>query len=303
MGVMDFTGVSAFPLTPMRQGRINFRELTRIVERLDVSGVSSIGALGSTGSYMYLSTAQRTNVVRAVVDSTDKPVIAGIGDLTLENVLKHATSAQKAGASALMLAPVGYQRLTPDEVFGLFYQVDRVTDLPVVLYDNPETTGFTFTDDLYRSIASLPSVASIKVPPPAKDRVGARIGQLKKDFPDLALGISGDSVAVPALGAGADLWYSVIGGTLPELALALARAAQNPESEQAKQLVKLVQPLYGICAQYGSYRTVDALALVAGLMGQSSLVLPVKSIPAHTQGVLQQWYELYCGYVKKGLLS
>lgn len=297
---MEFTGVSAFPLTPIKQGRINFRELTSLIKRINDTEISSIGVLGSTGGYMYLSNAQRTNVLRSVIDSTDKPVIAGIGDLTLENVLKHSASAHKAGASALMLAPVSYQRLTPDEVFGLFYQVDRVTDLPVVLYDNPATTGVHITDDQYRSICELNSVVSIKTPPPAKDAVTTRIQQLRSDFPHIALGISGDHVAVEALSAGADIWYSTIAGTLPELALALAKTAQNPETESSQKIIKLAQPLLGVMSQYGSYRTLDALALIAGFTRQSTLQLPLKSIPNQTQSMLKNWYDLYRGYAKKG---
>lgn len=292
--------MSAFPLTPLNQGRINFRELTSLIKHIDGTGATSIGVLGSTGSYMYLTTAQRTNVLRCAADSTDLPVIAGISDLTLENVLKHTASAHKAGASALMLAPVGYQTLTPDEVYGLFYQVDRATDLPIVLYDNPSTTGFTFTDDLYRSISALESVQSIKIPPPAKHLVGTRVQDVVQQLPETAIGISGDHIAVDALAGGAHLWYSVVAGTLPELALALAYASKNPEREEFQRVIKLAQPLFSVFTEYGSYRTVDALALIAGLIQHTTLQLPIKSIPAQTQHMLKEWYDLYRGYAKKG---
>ncbi|WP_308470687.1 MULTISPECIES: hypothetical protein [unclassified Rathayibacter] len=44
------TGLSAFPLTPLRDDSIDERSFAALVERLARAGVDSIGALGSTGS-------------------------------------------------------------------------------------------------------------------------------------------------------------------------------------------------------------------------------------------------------------
>ncbi|MGC1302561.1 MAG: dihydrodipicolinate synthase family protein, partial [Caulobacteraceae bacterium] len=53
-----FRGLSAFPITPAdADGRVDVDELARLLERLVAAGVDSIGLLGSTGSYPYLSRA------------------------------------------------------------------------------------------------------------------------------------------------------------------------------------------------------------------------------------------------------
>ncbi len=48
-----FTGLSAFPMTPMNENAIDEVAFVRLVERLVTAGVDSIGALGSTGNYAY----------------------------------------------------------------------------------------------------------------------------------------------------------------------------------------------------------------------------------------------------------
>ena len=54
-----FTGLSAFPLTPLDdRGALDEPAFVRLVTRLGAAGVQSIGALGSTGSYAYLSRAE-----------------------------------------------------------------------------------------------------------------------------------------------------------------------------------------------------------------------------------------------------
>lgn len=52
IGVPMFTGLSAFPHTPLRDDTFDEAAYARLLERLTVAGVDSITALGSTGSYM-----------------------------------------------------------------------------------------------------------------------------------------------------------------------------------------------------------------------------------------------------------
>lgn len=44
---------------------------------------------------------------------------------------------------------MAYQPLTEDDVFQLFRTVTALSSLPVVVYDNPGTTHFTFSTKLY----------------------------------------------------------------------------------------------------------------------------------------------------------
>jgi dihydrodipicolinate synthase/N-acetylneuraminate lyase len=63
-----FTGLSAFPLTPMNEQGIHKHEFTRLAERLVEARVDSIGVLGSTGSYAYLSGEERARVAKLCVE-------------------------------------------------------------------------------------------------------------------------------------------------------------------------------------------------------------------------------------------
>lgn len=157
-----FTGLSAFPLTPLHDDRLDEPAFAGLIERLADAGVDSIGALGSTGSYAYLDRDERARAISlAVQHAGPVPVIAGIGALRQSHVLAHAEDAQRAGAAGLLLAPVSYQPLLPDEVYHLYEKVTAEIAVPLVVYDNPRTTGFAFTDDLYAAVAKLPNVVSV----------------------------------------------------------------------------------------------------------------------------------------------
>ncbi|GHJ97806.1 dihydrodipicolinate synthase family protein [Streptomyces sp. NE5-10] len=293
-----FTGLSAFPLTPLPgNGNVDEKACATLVQRLAAAGVDSIGALGPTGSYAYLAREERARVARLAIEHADGvPVIVGIGALRTRQVLQAAEDAQNAGASAVLLAPVSYQPLTAQDVFGLFEEVTAKLPVPLVIYDTPGTTHFTFTDELYARLAWLPQVASLKVPglPADPEQARARVEHLRRLLPEtVTVGISGDAAAARGLNAGCDAWYSVTGGTFPHPALALTRAAQAGRRERAAQESQRLQPLGDLFAHHGSsLRVVAAAAAHLGLTAHHNLPLPLRGLDtkerAHLATVIEQ---------------
>jgi 4-hydroxy-tetrahydrodipicolinate synthase len=277
-----FTGLSAFPLTPLRHDAVDEHAYARLIRRLAEDGVDSITALGSTGSYAYLSREERATAARIAVDNAgDVPVFVGIGALRTSQVRALADDAQEAGAAAVLLAPLTYQALTADDVFGLYEDVTRQLSVPLIVYDNPGTTHFTFSDELYGRIAELPRVASIKIPGVPTDATAAadRIAEIRRRIPaHVTIGVSGDSHAAVGLTAGCDAWYSVIGGTLPAPALTITRAASSGEPAAAIAESERLAPLWTMFGRFGSLRVVAAIAEHYGLAAHPSLPLPIRGL-------------------------
>jgi 4-hydroxy-tetrahydrodipicolinate synthase len=172
-----------------------------------------------------------------------------------------------------------YQPLTDDDVYELFRAVSESSPLPVIVYDNPGTTHFTFNTELYGRIAALPRVASIKIPalPADPEQARARIRDLRAALPaEVSIGVSGDAAAAAGLAAGCDAWYSVIGGTLPAVALRITRAALQERPADALAESERLAPLWQLFAELGgSIRVVAAIAEHLGLAPQASLPLPI----------------------------
>ena len=278
-----FTGLSAFPLTPLRDDAVDEASFIGLIERLAASGVDSITALGSTGSYAYLTTEERARVAHlAVQHAGNTPVFIGVGALRTSQVLANIRSAEDAGAQAVLLAPMTYQPLTEDDVFELFRTVSEHTSLPVIVYDNPGTTHFTFSLDLYGRIAALPGIASIKIPgvPTDPAQARARVQEIRSVISEsVTIGVSGDAFAAAGLNAGCDAWYSVIGGTLPEPALRITRAAQAGRVADAVAESESLAPLWALFAEFGgSLRVVAAIAEHLGLAGHRCLPLPIQGL-------------------------
>ncbi|MFJ3958413.1 dihydrodipicolinate synthase family protein [Arthrobacter sp. NPDC090010] len=261
-----FTGVCAFPLTPMRREAVDVEALASLVARAAGANVESIGVLGSTGMYPYLDRGERASALRAAVDASgDIPVLAGIGALRTRDVLQYAADAQEAGAAALLLAPVSYHRLTESEVFHLFKAVTAEVERPVVVYDNPGTTGFTFSEEFHVRVAELPRVAAVKIPPGTAGITAERVGRLRALLPDsVALGISGDWIAAEALDAGCELWFSVLAGLFPEISVLLGDAALAGRRVDARKRSDALAPLWNLFREHGSLRVIATAAMLLG---------------------------------------
>lgn len=278
-----FSGLSAFPLTPMNEHRLDEKAFVRLIDRLVVSNVDSIGVLGSTGNYAYMTIAERARTVRLAVENAGNvPVIAGIGALRTRDILTLAEDAEAAGVSGVLLAPMSYQKLLPEEVYELYETVTHALSVPLCVYDNPGTTQFVFTDELHGQIAQLPNVASIKIPGVPKNPAEARtrVERLRSQIPAyVTVGVSGDAFAAYGLTAGCDAWYSVIGGVFPATALAITRSAKTGNVQEATRLSERLQPLWELFSEYGgSLRVIAAAAELLGFVENPCLPLPLKTL-------------------------
>ncbi|PAK95769.1 dihydrodipicolinate synthase family protein [Brevibacterium casei] len=276
-----FTGLSAFPLTPVRDGRLDEDAFAGLIDRLVAAGVDSIAPLGSTGCGPFFS----AEVARLTVDRADGiPVTIGIGALSTRDVLTNVESAEAAGAAALLLAPVSYHPLTETEVVELFRTVASTSDLPVIVYDNPGTTRFAFTTEVYARLSEIEGVAAIKIPglplSPA-DWLERVAGIRQATGGRVAVGVSVDAYGAEGLIAGCDAWFSAIGGTLPAPVLAITRAVEAGEIEHARALAVHLQPLWDLFADFGgSLRVSAAIAEHLGLVSGDCLPAPLRRLSA-----------------------
>lgn len=289
-----FTGLSAFPITPFNQEAIDYTALQGLVENLASANVDSICAIGSTGLYPYLTREQKYDVAKLAVDHANGiPVMAGVGALRTYDVLKNVEAVQQAGVNAVLLAPVSYQVLNEEEVYGLYEAVSHEVSVPICVYENPRVTNFTFSDDLYRRIGKLPNIGAIKIPgtpfakssmdnssskdiPPseASSSEGARrLASLREIMPaHIAIGVSGDSFGAAGMSEGCDLWLSVIGGIFPRTVMRIIEAAQSGDAQAQSQELNEIWCMFA--RNGGGLRVVAAAAEILGYCETPSLPAP-----------------------------
>jgi 4-hydroxy-tetrahydrodipicolinate synthase len=278
-----FTGFSAFPITPFKSESIDFKAYEKLISNLVKAKVDSICTMGSTGLYPYLNKTEMSQVAKLTVELAGKtPVMAGIGALRTSDVMKNADIVQQAGASAVLLAPMSYHRLNDSEVYALFEQVTSVLSVPLCIYENPNATNFTFSQELYSALGTLPNIGAVKIPgaPFEKDAGERRLATLRSILPEhIAIGVSGDKFAAAGIAAGCDLWLSVLGGLFPKTVQAIMSSAKMQTRAEAMVSSAQFNQIWDLFARNrGGLRVMATAADMLGFTEGNCLPAPLQPL-------------------------
>lgn len=252
---MIFAGLSGFPITPLKNGEVNIPALCAIRDHLDKRGLDSVGVLGSTGGFAYLSDQQRIQVMECW-EKLSTPWIAGISATATKDAIRFSKIAQQNGAQGVIANAFAYVPLTQEELKRYFLDIADQSPLPLCVYDNPVTTGQTLSDGLIEELANHENIHALKVfAKPDNTEQHRKLSSL-----NLAAGYAVDPNCCEAMISGASTWYSTLAGTLPELLVPVMRAIKAKDYDKARQLNNDIQPLYDLMKQYSGFRVMHALA-------------------------------------------
>ena len=199
----DWTGIFPVIVTPFNaDGSINETRYKQLVDDAIASGAQGVVAAGSTGEFYTLTIAERARLFKLTVDHVAGrvPVLAGVADLRVEDVLEACQSALAAGCAGGMILPPIYAMPSAREILAFFEYISRNTALPLMLYNSPRRAGVDITPALVEQLAALPTVVAIK------DSSGAitQVSELVQRVGDkLRVFVGYETMIVPARAVGA----------------------------------------------------------------------------------------------------
>ena len=224
------------PFTP--DGALDLDGAATLARRLVEQGNEGLVVAGTTGESPTLTHDEQIDLVAAVVDAVDVPVIAGAGSNDTAAAVELTGRATAAGASAILAVTPYYNRPSQAGLHQHFRAMAAATDLPVVLYDIPVRTGRKIeTATMLELAAEVPNIVG------CKDAAGsvAATAQLLAEAPEGFEVYSGDDVlTLPLLAVGA---VGLIGVAThwcaPEI-VALFDAHQRGDNAEALRLHRLL---------------------------------------------------------------
>lgn len=255
---MHLKGIIGYLLTPCDDsGRIDHALLARHAERLMDEGVHALAPLGSVGCLPYLADDEREEVIRTVVGTAGGkvPVLAGVSSLSTAGTVRHARYAERAGASAIQVLPSTYWKLSEDEIYAYYREVCEAVSIPVMVYNNPFTTGIDLPVQFLAKLAELPNVAMIKESSPDT----TKIGRLRDACPDkTAIYIGLNCMALRGFTDGASGWCTASPNVSARFALNLYRCAIAGDQQGADEWFAKQIDLLNFLMDHGLPRTVSA---------------------------------------------
>lgn len=136
------TGVAL--VTPFRQDlSIDFDALGKLIDHVIHNGVNYLVALGTTGETPTLSTAEKKEILRFVVqhNAGRVPVICGMGGNHTAEILENLKEYDLSGVSALLSVSPYYNKPTQEGIYQHYKAIAAATELPIILYNVPGRTG------------------------------------------------------------------------------------------------------------------------------------------------------------------
>jgi 4-hydroxy-tetrahydrodipicolinate synthase len=152
-------------ITPFdASGAIDCEIFRREVRHLIGCGVHGLSPGGSTGEGASLTDGDLSTLISLVREENKAglPIVAGVIRTSTQAAVATALAAKAAGADALMVTPVFYNVLVPDDdgnaVF--FREIAEASGLPVLIYNVvPQNEIGT---DLFSRLLAIPGVVGIK---------------------------------------------------------------------------------------------------------------------------------------------
>ena len=129
----------ATPFAP--DGDLDLEGAQELAQWLIQTGSDGLVVAGTTGESPTLTHDEQVDLVAAVVEAVDAPVVAGAGSNDTRAAIDLTERCAAAGAAGLLHAAGYYNRPSQAGLAAHFRACASATDLPIVIYDIPVRTG------------------------------------------------------------------------------------------------------------------------------------------------------------------
>lgn len=259
---------------------VDTEKMKQLVKVYKDRGVKGVYVCGSTGEGFLLSMDERKKVVEAVKEAAgdDFTIIVHVGCASTKESIELAKHCEQVGVDAVSAVPCVYYHLPEASVLMHWNAIVDATDLPFIIYNIPQLTGFNLTPELLGELSKNEKIVGVKnsaEPVYLMERYRQAAGD------NFVIFNGSDEQFVGGRLMGAD---SGIGGTygcMPELFVELDKLVNNNEIEKAKALqFKINECIFALLScksLYGAAKQVMTIRFGIDCGQPRSPFLPVTS--------------------------
>ena len=253
----DFKGILPAIATPMgTDGRFNEAAFREVMEFNIQAGVNGFWVAGGTGESVLLDDDENMAIARAAADQNRGRVnnIMHVGAATTLRAARLAENAAAAGVEAICCVPPFFYRQTDENIVEHYRTVAAAADLPLFLYNLPQSTGVEITPELMVKIQdAVPQLKGLKHSSVNFTNV--------YHWVDMGLDclIGSSALMLPALTIGASGCVDGPPNIAPEMWVEIWRAYQSGDLDRAEQAQKRAMKLVLLVREFGMHAVIKAL--------------------------------------------
>lgn len=276
--VNKFKHVTVALNTPFKEdGGVDLGAVRNVVNYFCGKGIRQMYVCGSTGEGFLLDSDERKAVTETVVNEAAgrMNIIVHVGCPDTRHSVELAAHAEAVGADATSAVPCVYYRMSEESVYQHWTKITEAADLPFIIYNIPQLTGFNLSMGLFERMLENDRVAGLKCSSdPVQDVLRFKLAG-GKNF--LVFNGPDEQYTAGRL-MGADAGIGGTYGAMPELYLKMDQLINRGEWEKAQLVQNLVTPLiYRLCSFASMHGAAKGIISLDGcLMGNPRLpFLPV----------------------------
>ncbi|MER2090957.1 MAG: dihydrodipicolinate synthase family protein [Sporosarcina sp.] len=248
---MKFRGIIPPVVTLFDEtGELDLDLNRRYLDELLNHPIHGILLAGSSGEFSSLTMAERKLYVSEMIKSINKrvPVLVGIGQTALKDVLDLCSHAEENGADGVLAVNPYYWKLSDEQLYNYYSTIAESTKLPVILYNIPSLTGQSLSVNLVKKLATnYLNIYGIKETVSELGQIREMITQVKEVREDFMVFSAFDEHLLPALMIGSA--GSINGSSVfaPEVSVNLFEAYQQgnlAEAEIEHKMLSLLMDIY-----------------------------------------------------------
>ena len=264
MKALEGTGVAL--VTPFKDGVIDFEAHERILEFVIKGGVDYVVSLGTTGESVTLSPEEQQDVLafssEKIADRV--PLVAGnFGGNNTAALKRKILEFDLKGICALLSSSPAYNKPTQEGIYRHYMALDRISPLPLIVYNVPGRTASNVTAETTLRLAHDGTrIVAIKEASADLSQGRAILAERPKDF----LVLSGDDPsALDLMEIGGDGVISVIANAFPKVFSQMTRLALSADIEQARILDQVLGEMHPLLYAEGNPTGIKAALHILGL--------------------------------------
>lgn len=282
----ELKGIIAVMVTPFAEdGSIVYSDADRHIDWMIDSGVHSIMSVGATGEFAALTTSERKEFSEFVMKKVAGrvPVCIGAVSQRIGETLEIAEHASSIGADAVMCLPSPGLHLRQDEIYGFYKHLSEHVTLPVIIYNNPGSSGVDIAPETLARIVDLPHMAYIK------ESTGdlKRLTRVVDELGDKIVPLCGcENLAMESFLMGAQGWVCVLANIAPAMSAQIYEYTKAGELDKARAVYRQVLPMLRLFEESGQLWQVAKYVLKVRGMGTGVCRLPRQPISADVRAAV-----------------
>lgn len=245
---MNIGPIATAMVTPFQtDGSINYAATELLIEHLLATGTDSLVISGSTGESPTLSTEEKLNLLKFVVEKVSNrvPVIAGTGSNSTAASIDLSLKAEALGVNGLMIVTPYYNKPNQRGLIAHFAAIANATALPIVVYNVPSRSVINMELETVVTLSKIPSIKFLKEASGNLDQMTRIMAETKGN---LEVYSGDDSLTLPLLAIGGSGIVSVashiVGNDMRKMIEAFRIGNHAVAARIHQSLLPLIQALF-----------------------------------------------------------